>query len=172
MHRMAWQAPLAVAIAMLATVAIGPSVATAPAIALAAFAPELARVDLVERRLPNRMVVPGLAVGAVAAAGSWLATGRTPWIPVVAALVVGGVLLLLALAGGVGMGDVKLAAFIGLASPTLGIAVVAPVAAFLLGGLVSVVVLVRRGAGTRIPFGPFLLVGYLVALAATVVTRA
>src|SRR6187402_589744 len=164
MLRMAWQLPLSVAIAVLATVALGPAAATVPAIALAAVTPELARVDLVQRRLPNRMVVPGLVVGAVAAAGSWAATGRPPWTPVVAALVVAGVLFLLALAGGVGMGDVKLAAFIGLASPTLGMAVLAPLAAFVLGGAVSVVVLVRRGPGARIPFGPFLLAGYLVAL--------
>ena len=168
MFRIAWQLPTAVAVAALAVVALGPSVATLPAVALAATIPELTRVDLTERRLPNRQVVPGLVVGLVAAAGSWLATGEPPLVPLIAALMFGGLLFVLALAGGVGMGDVKLAALIGLASPTAAVAVVAPVAAFVLGGLASVVVLVRRGAGIRIPFGPFLLAGYVIALATSV----
>ena len=62
------------------------------------------------------------------------------------------------------MGDVKLAALIGLAA---GAATPdAAVAAFLLGGVAASIALVRRGRGVRIPFGPWLLAGYWVALIA------
>jgi leader peptidase (prepilin peptidase)/N-methyltransferase len=161
-----WQLPLALALATLAVVAIGPAVAAVPGVYLAATAPELTRFDLAHRRLPDRMTLPGIAVGVVALVVEALATGSVPWTPIVAAAVLTAVFLGLALAGGMGLGDVKLAAVIGLASPTSSIAVLAPLAAFLLGGVVSAVVLVRRGRGVRIPFGPFLLAGYAVALLA------
>jgi leader peptidase (prepilin peptidase) / N-methyltransferase len=164
--RMLWQLPLALALGALAVAAIGPSAAAVPALYLAATTPELTFVDLRERRLPDRMTLPGIAVGAVAVAVEGVATRTVPWIPIIAAVALTVVFFALALAGGMGLGDVKLVAVIGLASPTLGIAVAAPLAAFLLGGVVSIVVLIRRGRGARIPFGPFLLAGYAVALAA------
>jgi leader peptidase (prepilin peptidase)/N-methyltransferase len=162
--RIAWQLPLAVALGVLAVVAIGPGIAALPALYLAGTAGELAFVDLRERRLPDRMTLPGIAVGVVAVAVEGVVARAVPWVPILASAILVAVFLVLAIAGGMGMGDVKLAAVIGLASPTLGIAVVAPFAAFLLGGVVSVVVLARRGRGARIPFGPFLLAGYVVAL--------
>jgi leader peptidase (prepilin peptidase)/N-methyltransferase len=79
----------------------------------------------------------------------------------------GGFLLLAALAypGGMGMGDVKLAAVVGL---YLGSAVVpAMLVAVLAGALVGLVMIVRHGTGERkraIPFGPFLAVGGVVGL--------
>lgn len=160
---MAWQLGLTLALGVLAWVAIGPVVSAVPALYVAAVAPELTRVDLAEHRLPNRLVVPGLVVGLLAAAGSWLTTGVPPLVPLVAGLAFGGVLFLLALTGGMGMGDVKLAAVLGLASPTATIALASPLVAFLLGGVVSLVVLIVRGRGHRIPFGPFLLAGYAAA---------
>jgi leader peptidase (prepilin peptidase)/N-methyltransferase len=162
-----WQVPLAIALAALAVVAIGPGTAAIPAISLAATTPELARIDLREHRLPDRMTLPGIGVGVVAVAIESVATRTVPWVPIIAAGALVVVFFGLALGGGMGLGDVKLVAVIGLASPTLGIAVMAPLAAFVLGGLVSVVVLLRRGRGARIPFGPFLLAGYVVALAVT-----
>ncbi|WP_284254856.1 prepilin peptidase [Pseudolysinimonas kribbensis] len=162
-----WQLPLALALAVLAVVAIGPAAATLPGLYLAATAPELARFDLVHRRLPDRMTLPGIAVGAVAIVIQGCATRVVPWGPILAAAILTVVFLGLALGGGMGLGDVKLVAVLGLASPTLTIAVLAPLAAFLLGGVVSAVVLVRHGRGARIPFGPFLLAGYVVALAAS-----
>lgn len=164
MRRIGVQLPLSAALGMLAWVAIGPQVAAIPALYVAAVAPELTRIDLAEHRLPNRLVVPGLVVGLLAAAGSWATTGQPPLVPVVAGLAYGGGLFLLALFGGMGMGDVKLAAVLGLASPTPAVAVASPLIAFLVGGVVSLVVLVLRGRGSRIPFGPFLLLGYAGAL--------
>jgi leader peptidase (prepilin peptidase)/N-methyltransferase len=73
-------------------------------------------------------------------------------------------LFLFALGGGMGMGDVKLAAVLGLASPTATVAIASPLLAFLTGGVAAVVVLLVRGRGSRIPFGPFLLAGYTGAL--------
>jgi leader peptidase (prepilin peptidase)/N-methyltransferase len=167
MRRIGWQLPLTLGLGMLAWLAIGPHVAAIPALYVAAVAPELTRIDLAEHRLPNRLVVPGLVVGLLAAAGSWATTGVFPLVPLVAAAAYGGILFLLALTGGMGMGDVKLAAVLGLAAPTASLALASPVIAFLSGGVVSLVVLVLRGRGTRIPFGPFLLLGFAGALAAT-----
>jgi leader peptidase (prepilin peptidase) / N-methyltransferase len=164
MRRIGWQLPLTLALGVLAWVAIGPVVAAVPALYVAAVAPELTRIDLAEHRLPNRLVVPGLVVGLLAAAASWVATGIPPVVPLVAGVAFGGVLFLLALTGGMGMGDVKLAAVLGLASPTAGVAIASPLIAFLLGGVVVLVVLIVRGRGHRIPFGPFLLAGYVGAL--------
>lgn len=164
MRRVGWQLPLTLALGMLAWLAIGPHVAAIPALYVAAVAPELTRVDLAEHRLPNRLVVPGLVVGLLAAAGSWATTGTPPIVPLAAGAAYGGMLFLLALTGGMGMGDVKLAAVLGLASPTVGIAVASPLVAFLVGGVAALVVLIVRGRGTRIPFGPFLLFGYAGAL--------
>lgn len=164
MRRVGWQFPLAIVLGVLAWIALGPHVAAIPALYVAAVAPELARIDLAEHRLPNRLVVPGLAVGVLAAAGSWATTGNPPLVPVVAGIAYGGLLFLLALGGGMGMGDVKLAAVLGLASPTATVAIASPLIAFVSGGVVALVVLILRGRGTRIPFGPFLLAGFACAL--------
>jgi len=117
------------------------------------------------------MTLPGIVIGAIGVAIRAVATHTVSWVPIVAAVALAVVFFLLALAGGMGLGDVKLVAVIGLASPTLAIAVLAPLAAFVLGGIVSVVVLARRGRGARIPFGPFLLAGYVVALALSAVVQ-
>jgi leader peptidase (prepilin peptidase)/N-methyltransferase len=162
---MAWQVPLAVAFGVLAVAAIGPDAAAVPALYLAATTPELTRFDLVHRRLPDRMTLPGIVVGALAVAIAGAVTRTVPWTPIVASVVLTLAFLGLAIGGGMGLGDVKLVALIGLASPTPLIAIVAPFAAFLLGGVASAVALVRRGRGARIPFGPFLLAGYAAALA-------
>lgn len=164
MGRIAWQLPVAVATGALAVAAIGPTAGAVPALYLAATAPELAVVDLRERRLPDRMTLPGIAVAAIGLALEGIARHAVPWVPIVTAAMLAAVFLGLAIAGGMGLGDVKLVALIGLASPRLTVAVAAPFAAFLLGGVVSAVVLFRRGRGARIPFGPFLVAGWIVAL--------
>ncbi|MEO5535495.1 MAG: A24 family peptidase [Pseudolysinimonas sp.] len=169
MRRIGWQLPVVIAIGMLAWVAIGPVVAAIPALYIAAVAPELTRFDLTQHRLPNRLVVPGLIVGVLAGAGSWATTGHPRLVPLIAGAAYGGVLFVLAIGGGMGMGDVKLAAVLGLASPTSLVAIASPLLAFTLGGLVALVVLIVRGRGSRIAFGPFLLLGYVGALVACVV---
>jgi leader peptidase (prepilin peptidase)/N-methyltransferase len=81
----------------------------------------------------------------------------------------GGLLLIAALLypSGMGMGDVKLAALMGL---YLGAAVApALLIGFLSGSIVGVAMIVREGASARkkgVPFGPFLALGGLVGLLA------
>lgn len=155
---------VSMALAVVATLALGPNPALVAALAVAAVAPPLARVDLAEHRLPNRLVVPALLAGVVALGASWLVSGVPPLIPLLAGASYAGVLFVLALFGGMGMGDVKLAAALGLASPTLAIALGSSLLAFLVGGVAAVFVLIRRGRTARIPFGPFLLAGYFGVL--------
>lgn len=161
---------VSVALAVVSVLALGPGSALVPALALAAAAPSLARIDLAEHRLPNRLVVPAIVAGVVGVALDWLVAGP-PLVSLAAAAAYAGVLFVLALFGGMGMGDVKLAFALGLASPTLTIALVSPLLAFLLGGVAAVVVLVRRGPKARIAFGPFLLAGYFGALVLVAIAR-
>jgi leader peptidase (prepilin peptidase)/N-methyltransferase len=165
--------PVAVSIALaaVAVLALGPTPALVAPLALAAVAPPLAQVDLAEHRLPNRLVVPALLAAVVGLAVSWLVTGIMPLVPLLAGVIYSGVLFVLALFGGMGMGDVKLAAALGLASPTLAIAAGSPLLAFLIGGAAAVIVLIRRGRRAHIAFGPFLLAGYFGALAVVAVVR-
>jgi len=88
----------------------------------------------------------------------------------IATAAAGGLLFLVALAypRGMGMGDVKLAAVMGL---FLGRAVApALLAALIAGTLVGAVVIARKGAAegrkTAVPFGPFLALGGVVGLLA------
>jgi len=118
--------------------------------------------DLERRIVPNRIVVPALAVALV------VQTIRDPSVEwIVSALGAGGFFLLLALVNpaGLGMGDVKLAAFLG---AWLGYAVaVALFVGALLGAIPALVLLVRRGRGARsttMPYVPALAAGAVVGL--------
>jgi leader peptidase (prepilin peptidase) / N-methyltransferase len=120
--------------------------------------------DLERRVIPNLV----LAAGAVAGLGLvWAAYPGSVAEHGVAAAAAGGLLLLVAIAypRGMGMGDVKLAAVMGL---YLGRAVApALLIGFAAGALVGVGMMLRHGAAARkraIPFGPFLALGGLVAL--------
>lgn len=165
---------VSVALVALSAWALGPTSALLAAVAVAVVAPPLARVDVAEHRLPNRLVVPALLAGLAAVPLDWLASGRPPLVPLLAAAAYAAALFVLVLGGGMGMGDVKLAAALGLASPSVTIAVLSPALAFLLGGIASVVMLIRRGTAARhvrVAFGPFLLAGYFGALAITAIAR-
>lgn len=122
--------------------------------------------DLERRIIPNAVLLWGAAAGLAI-----LAATDASNLPehVAAGLAAGGLLLLAALAypRGMGMGDVKLAAVMGL---FLGRAVgPALLVALLAGSLVGIGLMLRHGAGARktaIPFGPFLALGGLVGLLA------
>jgi leader peptidase (prepilin peptidase)/N-methyltransferase len=78
----------------------------------------LVQYDLRERRLPDALVLPGLAFVAVGVVWSALGGGRGLEVPVAAVVCALGVLvafLVLASGGGLGMGDVKLAMLLGAA---------------------------------------------------------
>jgi leader peptidase (prepilin peptidase) / N-methyltransferase len=122
--------------------------------------------DLERRIIPNRILLPSaIAALAIVLVGDPSSLGERA----IAALAAGGLLLVAALAypKGMGMGDVKLAALMGL---YLGEAVApALLIGFLSGALVGVALILREGATARrraIPFGPFLALGGLVGLLA------
>ena len=133
----------------------------------------LALIDLDTHTLPNAIVYPSAAVLAVALLGASVADGDlSPFLRgLVGAAVLGGAYLVLALAvpGGMGLGDVKLAVVLGLVLAYLGWGPLAVGAfgAFLVGGTVAIVLLalgrVRRRGG--IPFGPSMLVGAWIGIA-------
>jgi leader peptidase (prepilin peptidase) / N-methyltransferase len=133
---------------------------------LALATPRLVAVDLAEHRLPDSIVLPGYpAVLAAVLLESWRA-GTAPLDAVLAAAGCGAVLLLLHVAGGMGLGDVKLGPLLAALPAVLvpGGALVWLVLAFLVGGVAAVVVLVRRGRSARMPFGPPMLLAAWAAL--------
>ena len=122
--------------------------------------------DLERRLIPNTILLATAVIGLAIVVASDPAS-----LPerLVAAAAAGGFLLLAALLypAGMGMGDVKLAAVMGL---FLGRAVApAMLIALAVGALVGVCLMLRDGAGARkraLPFGPFLALGGVVGLLA------
>ena len=123
-------------------------------------------VDIEQRRIPNRIVLP--ATGAVLLAQLALYPERSAeWLLASAGAALFLLLPLLVYPAGMGLGDVKLALLLGAA---LGEAVVpAMTVAIFAAFLFAVAVLARGGPAARktaIPFGPFLALGALVVLLA------
>lgn len=119
-------------------------------------------IDIDHLIIPDRIVLPGAVIGLAASISlepeSW-------WEYVVAA--VGGAAFLLVLgllwAGGMGMGDVKMALMMG---AVLGSSIiVALFLAFLVGGLGGIVLLATKvkSRKDKLPFGPYLALGSVVA---------
>lgn len=157
-----------------AAAVLGP-VAVLPAylwFAAATFA--LALVDLDHRRLPNRILYPGTAAGAILLAVGSIADGDAPALgrAALGASAYFGFLLLIALAarGGFGFGDVKLGFLLGLflAHRSWGSLAVGAFGGFLIGGVVSLGLLAAGRAGRRdaIPFGPWMVLGAYVGIVA------
>ncbi|PYY64982.1 prepilin peptidase [Curtobacterium sp. MCPF17_003] len=134
---------------------------------LMAISVALTLIDIATHTLPNAIVYPSgivltvLLVVASAADGDWSALGRAA----IGALGSGALYLGLALAvpGGMGLGDVKLAVVLGLVLAYLGWGPLAVGAfgAFLVGGTVAIALLLAGRARWRggLPFGPSMLVG-------------
>jgi leader peptidase (prepilin peptidase)/N-methyltransferase len=122
--------------------------------------------DLERRIIPNKILLAGAIVAVALAAAT--DPGSLPE-RAIAAAGAGGLLLAAALAypRGMGLGDVKLAATMGLflgrqVAPALFVALLA-------GSLVGLAMIARHGAAARkqaIPFGPFLAFGGVVGLLA------
>lgn len=141
---------------------------------LAAITVALALIDIDVHRLPNAIVLPSYPVAGVLLVAAALLQGDPG-----AALraVLGGLalyafyfLLAFIYPAGMGFGDVKLAGVLGLYLGYLGWAevVVGGFLGFVVGGLGGVVLIVLRRAGrkSKIPFGPYMLVGAWVAVLA------
>jgi leader peptidase (prepilin peptidase)/N-methyltransferase len=122
--------------------------------------------DLERRIIPNRVLAVATVLGvAIAAVGD---PGSLPE-RAIAAAAAGGLLFVTALVypRGMGLGDVKLAAVMGLyLGRDVGPALLVALAA---GSAVGLAIIVREGTSARrraIPFGPFLALGGLVGLLA------
>jgi leader peptidase (prepilin peptidase)/N-methyltransferase len=139
---------------------------------LGAIGVALAAIDIDTKRLPDVIVLPSYAVAAVllgAAAGldhDWHALLR---------VAAGGValwafylLLVLVYPRGMGWGDVKLAGVLGMYLGWLGWGplIVGGFLGFLLGGLLGAALMVagRAGRKTKIPYGPYMLLGAFLAV--------
>jgi len=139
---------------------------------LAAISIALAMIDLDTQTLPNRLVFPSYIVGAILLGGSAVLSGSY------GALIVAAIgcaasfalyfLMALVYPGGMGFGDVKLAGVLGLFLGWLGWGelAVGSFAPFALGGLFAIALLIIKRAGrkSRIPFGPWMLIGAWVGI--------
>jgi len=125
----------------------------------------VALIDLEHRIIPNKITLPA----AVAAVGIGAALNMHG-VPeqVIAGAGAGGFLLafLLMYPRGMGMGDVKLAAILGLfLGRSVAVAILAGVlTATLVGAVVIARVGVEKGRKTAVPFGPFLALGGIIGL--------
>lgn len=131
----------------------------------------LAYVDIRVHLLPNAIVLPAYPIVLVLLTLGALLSGE--WGALLRALICGAALwALFAVAvliypAGMGFGDVKLAGLLGLATGWFGAGhvLLGLVLSFCLGGVVSLALVIARRAGRKsaVPFGPFLLVGFLLA---------
>ena len=139
---------------------------------LAGVSVALAVIDVEHHRLPDAIVLPSYAVGALLLATSSVLVGD--WAALVRAAI--GLVALFAFyliaalsyPGGMGFGDVKLAGVLGLYLAWLGWGefAVGAFAAFLLGGVFALVLVVTRRVQRTggIPFGPWMLAGAWVGV--------
>ena len=129
--------------------------------------------DLDSKLIPNRILFPGTAIGAVLLVAGALLDGKPEAVGRSFAGAIASFLVLYVVArlarGDFGLGDVKLALLLGMFTAFQGWEelVVGLFAAFILGGVVSIVLLVTgsRRRKDSIPFGPFLVAGAYLALA-------
>lgn len=153
---------------------LGPAWELPAFLVLAAAGVLLAVVDLRHLLLPNRVLVPAFGAGAILLTGAAALDGTWPALlrAGLGAVVLFGVFLVLALISprSLGMGDVKLAGLLGLFLGWLGWATVllGAAAGFVVQALVALVLLAGRRIGLRseLPFGPAMLVGAALAIAA------
>ncbi|MBX6371504.1 MAG: prepilin peptidase [Acidothermus sp.] len=143
-----------------------------PFLYLVAVGIALAWIDFDVRRLPNSVVLPSYLVASVLLSVAAVVEHHPERLLIAACGMAGAYglfyLLMLVKPGGMGFGDVKLAGLLGLYLGFLGIGplVVGFFLAFLLGGIAGVALLVARRASRRskIPFGPALIAGALLAV--------
>lgn len=139
---------------------------------LAVIGVQLARIDVIHHLLPNRLVMPLLGAGIVLLAGASAALGD--WGQLARALA-GAVILfffyfILALISpsGLGMGDVKLAAPLGLYLGHLGWTQLfyGGALGFVAGGVVSLALMLknRRNKPKEVAFGPSMLAAALIII--------
>jgi len=135
---------------------------------LLAMMPALTLIDLRHQILPNRLTYPALVLFPLVIVLGWALGGDLEPLKAAVGLVLygGGIFLIALISKGMGLGDVKLAAVLGLALDALGLRFVgaAAGATIVLGGLGGLVALLMgRGMKSKIPYGPYLAAGAVVA---------
>ena len=141
---------------------------------LAAITVALAMIDIDVHRLPNAIVLPSYLVAGVLLVGAALLQGDpgSALRSVLAGVALYAFYFLLAFIypAGMGFGDVKLAGVLGLYLGYLGWGevVVGGFLGFVVGGLsgAALIVLRRAGRKSKIPFGPYMLVGAWISVLA------
>ncbi|HVF05918.1 MAG TPA: prepilin peptidase [Frankiaceae bacterium] len=139
---------------------------------LGAICVALALIDLDTKRLPNAIVLPSYGVGAVLLGGAALLNDDLDALIRaaigMAALYGVYLLLLVAYPAGMGFGDVKLAGVLGMYLGYLGWPewFTGWLLGFFLGGIFGVVAMAAGKAGrkTMVPYGPFMILGALLAV--------
>jgi leader peptidase (prepilin peptidase) / N-methyltransferase len=139
---------------------------------LGTFGVALGYVDVRRHRLPDALTFPAFAAGAFLLAGA--AAAEVEWGPYarawLGAVILAGFYLLLVIIrpADMGLGDVKLAAVLGLYLGWLGwtVLVVGAFLGFLFGGLLGLALVATRRATMRtsVPAGPTMLLGALAAV--------
>ncbi|MBX6378113.1 MAG: prepilin peptidase, partial [Clostridia bacterium] len=137
-----------------------------PALLVSFLAPVVAAIDWEWRLILNRLLAAGLAASLPYVGWRVVVAGEV-WRPLAGAGTVGGALLAIAWLsrGGMGLGDVKWGALLGLLlGPERGLVLLA--VAFLAGGMAAAGLLLSGRAGRRaaVAFGPYLSLGGVVAL--------
>lgn len=161
---------LSTGVLVAAAAVVAPDVWTAILLgALVSMLPAIAVIDLEHRIIPNRMMYPSLLVFPALVLLAWALGGEVdPIRALLGALAYGGGLLVVAaVSGGMGFGDVKLATVIGIALGGLGLRYVAVAAAagILAGGVAAAGALaLGRGRKSAIPFGPAIALGAIVSV--------
>lgn len=124
-------------------------------------------IDLDTHRLPNAIVLPLYPITAAGLVLAGVLSGEWPWASSLLAaalwLLVFGLVWLVSGGRGLGLGDVKLAPVIGATLGWIGFgpAVVGLFAAWVLGGIVAIALLLsgRAKKGAHLAFGPFMIIG-------------
>lgn len=141
---------------------------------LGAIGAALALIDIDVHRLPDLIVLPSYPIAFVLLLVPTVVTGQ--WGALLRGMLAGLALfvgyLVLALVspggGGLGLGDVKLAGVLGLLLGWLGWspAVVSVFAAFVIGGVIAVILLIagRANRSSHVAFGPSMILGAWVAV--------
>jgi leader peptidase (prepilin peptidase)/N-methyltransferase len=139
---------------------------------LAAVGVALAVIDFDHQRLPDVLTLPSypIAIGLLGIAAATGAGGHPLVRAALGMAALGGFygIVWFVYPAGMGLGDVKLSGVLGLYLAWLGWGqlVVGAFTAFLVGAVVSVSVVLARGGDrkTRVPFGPFMLIGVLIGI--------